>query len=244
MAFLQKRYYKASRMNQIKYGFIFLIWIGMISACRSARSQSQTLPNGFSYVKDAIPDIEVDLRYFGDHNFLGRRVVGYEKPVLIFSTQATQALIKVQAELKSQGLGLKVFDAYRPQRAVNDFIQWAAVLEDTIAKREFYPDLNKKDLFKLGYVAKRSGHSRGSTIDLTIINLSTKEELDMGGNFDFFGPVSHQDAKDISNTQMENRLKLKKVMMKYGFRPYHEEWWHFTLNNEPFPKQYFNFLIQ
>ncbi|WP_426478134.1 M15 family metallopeptidase [Chryseobacterium sp. CBSDS_008] len=220
----------------IFYGTLFLLL--------SCASQNERLLKGFVYVQDYIPDMIVDLRYFGPHNFTGRPVNGYERPVLIMSYQAVQALTKVQTQLKSQGLGLKAFDAYRPQRAVDSFEIWAKDISDTIAKSEFYPHVKKNDLFRLNYLASKSGHTRGSTIDVTLINLETKEELDMGSPFDFFGEISHQHTLLINEKQKANREILKQIMLENNFKEYNEEWWHFTLVNEPFPDTYFDFIIK
>lgn len=183
---------------------MLLIWI-LFSFFNCASQQNLYLKDGFSYVKNVIPTIETDIRYFGSHNFTGRPVVGYEAPVAILSTKATLALKNVQKELTEKGLGLKVFDGYRPQRAVTSFEIWAKDINDTIAKKEFYPEIDKRDLFVLKYIASKSGHTRGSTIDLTLINLKTKEELDMGGPFDLFGTISHHNTTEITSEQKQNR---------------------------------------
>jgi len=205
---------------------------------------AQELPEGFSYVKDIAPTIESELRYCSHDNFLGVPVEGYEEDVLITSTLTAKALKKVQDELLEKGFSLKIFDAYRPQTAVNHFVKWARAVNDTIKKQEYYPKLNKRHLFKLGYISSKSGHSRGSSVDLTIINLKTKKELDMGSPFDFFGNISHIAYEDISPQQKKNRALLRETMSKHGFRPYKNEWWHFTLRNEPFPKTFFDFPIK
>lgn len=223
---------------------LFLLLLISFFGLTSCASREDSLPEGFVYVQREIPGLILDLRYFGNHNFTGKPVAGYQKPVLIMSQSATKALKLVQKDLNRQGLGLKIFDAYRPQMAVDSFEIWAKDINDTIAKPEFYPEVDKKDLFTLGYIASKSGHSRGSTIDLTIVDLLTKKELDMGSPFDFFGTISHQDASQISALQKSNRRILKDKMLQYGFKEYHEEWWHFTLINEPFPNTYFNFPVR
>ncbi|TCP26775.1 D-Ala-D-Ala dipeptidase VanX [Tenacibaculum skagerrakense] len=205
---------------------------------------SQELPKGFSYVKDFAPSIQKELRYCSHNNFMGVPVDGYEEPVLITSTKTAIALAKVQKELVKKGLSLKVFDAYRPQTAVNHFVRWARIPDDTLTKKQYYPDVNKRHLFKLGYIATKSGHSRGSSVDLTIVHIATNTELDMGSPYDFFGVISHPDYKNLTKQQKANRYLLRKVMVANGFRPYKNEWWHFTLNNEPFPKTYFDFPIK
>jgi D-alanyl-D-alanine dipeptidase len=169
---------------------------------------------------------------------------GYEESVLIITTQAATALKKVQSELLKKELSLKIFDAYRPQKAVNHFVKWARVINDTLMKQQYYPSVNKRHLFKKGYISSRSGHSRGSTVDLTIIDLKTNKELDMGSPFDFFGISSHISYTELTKEQKENRQLLQSVMRKNGFRPYTNEWWHFTLRYEPFPKTYFKFPVK
>ena len=205
---------------------------------------AQELPKGFSYVNDIAPSIKSELRYCRDNNFLGVSVNGYNEDVLITSTLTAKALQKVQEELLQKGLSLKIFDAYRPQTAVNHFVKWAREVNDTLKKQEYYPELNKRHLFKLGYIATKSGHSRGSSVDLTIVDNKTNKELDMGSPFDFFGHISHLTYENITPTQKENRKLLRETMSKHGFRPYKNEWWHYTLRNEPFPKTYFDFPIQ
>lgn len=205
--------------------------------------QSQNLPKGFSYVKDIAPTIKRELRYCNHNNFVGIPVKGYENDVLITSTATAKALKKVQNELLKRNLSLKVFDAYRPQSAVNHFVKWAKVKNDTLTKRTYYPKLNKRNLFKLGFIASKSGHSRGSSVDLTIVD-KNGNELDMGSPFDFFGDISSTYSTKITKKQLENRLLLRKLMLKHGFKPYSKEWWHFTLRNEPFPNTYFDFPIK
>lgn len=196
--------------------FPFIILIVFFLFNCTARQESN-LEDGFSYIKNKIPTIETDIRYFGSHNFTGRPVVGYEALVAILSTKATLALEKVQNELHQIGLGLKVFDSYRPQRAVTSFEVWARDINDTIAKQEFYPEIDKKDLFVLNYIASKSGHTRGSTVDLTLINLETKQELDMGSEFDLFGTISHHNTTEITPQQKENRELLRTAMLKKWF---------------------------
>jgi D-alanyl-D-alanine dipeptidase len=205
------------------------------------------LPKGFVYLDDMIPDVQIDLRYYGQNNFLGQPVDGYKQKKCIISKQAAVALKKVQDDLKRFGLGIKVFDAYRPQQAVDHFVRWAKDIKDTKMKHIFYPDVAKKDLFKLDYIARRSSHTRGSTVDLTLISIIGKnkgQELDMGSCFDFFGKLSWPTNQSIQPQQRANRMLLQTLMVKHGFTPYHCEWWHFTLKNEPFPETYFDFPIQ
>ncbi len=205
---------------------------------------SSQLPEGFVYVTDYIPEVTVELRYFGTNNFVGTRIDGYEAETCILSLPATKALQKVQASLKKQHLGIKVFDAYRPQRAVDHFRRWARDLNDTLMKSQFYPDVAKKDLFRLEYIATKSRHSSGSTVDVTIIDLKTQKELDMGSSYDFFGKISWVSYQDLTKEQLHNRKLLQDAMLQHGFRNYPQEWWHFTLRGEPYRNQYFDFPIQ
>jgi len=204
------------------------------------------LPDGFVYVKDSIPEVIIDMLYCTNDNFLGTNVDGYNEAKPILTEEAAAALKKVENELSAYGFGIKIFDAYRPQRAVNHFVKWAKDLDDTTMKYKYYPDVDKKDLFKEGYIADRSSHSRGSTVDLTIMCFEedTTYELDMGSGFDYFGPKSWTKSRAVSSQQRANRLLLKEIMIKYGFRPYSREWWHFTFDNEPYPETYFNFPVE
>jgi zinc D-Ala-D-Ala dipeptidase len=205
------------------------------------------LPKGFVYLKDVAPEIVCDLRYLGANNFLGRPVDGYQKPRCILTRESAEALKRVQADLKRLKLGLKIFDAYRPQRGVNHFVRWAKDLSETKMKARFYPDTAKKDLFRKGFIASRSGHSRGSTVDLTVVAFNTLNqpvELDMGTEFDFFGPKSQLKTPDITPVQRANRMLLNRLMQKHGFKPYAREWWHFTLIAEPYPETYFDFPVK
>lgn len=202
------------------------------------------LPKGFVYVQDIMPSIQSELRYYSNNNFIGKPIDGYHRETIIISEPAAKALAKVQGELLKNGLSLKVYDAYRPQQAVDHFVRWAKVLNDTLMKSQYYPDVAKKDLFKKGFIAAKSGHTRGSTVDLTIIDQKTGRELDMGSPYDFFGKESHPFYDGISDVQKKNRLYLRKLMLNNGFKPYENEWWHFTLKNEPFPETYFNFPIE
>lgn len=200
------------------------------------------LPAGFVFIEDIVPGLRVDLRYTGSHNFVGRPVAGYDNARAVLTVPAANALARVQSDLKPFGLGVLVFDAYRPQRAVDDFVKWAADLSDLKTKPDFYPAVEKKNLFKEDYIAERSGHSRGSTVDLTLVSLASGEPLDMGTAFDFFGLESWPQHPHLTAQQRANRLLLQTLMVRHGFRPYPKEWWHFTLENEPFPDTYFDFL--
>ena len=225
-------------MKSLTYLLLFLISIN------TGLAQEKNLPKDFVYIKEQIPDIKLDIRYAGSNNFIGKPVNSYQKTVGILSKPATEALEKVQNDLMSQGYCLKIFDAYRPQTAVNHFIEWARNPTDTLTKAKFYPEVAKKDLFQLGYIASKSGHSRGSTIDLTIMDAKTGKELDMGSGYDFFGDISHHNTDKITKEQKANRSLLKRIMIKNGFRPYPEEWWHYTLRNEPYPETYFDFPVR
>jgi len=205
------------------------------------------LPDGFVYLNGVVPDIAMDLRYFSSDNFVGDTIDGYHGEKCIISMKAAKALAKVQIELKSMGYGLKVFDAYRPQQAVDHFVRWATDINDKKKKHRYYPEVDKSELFKQGYISSKSGHTRGSTVDLTIVYLdgpNINEELDMGTPWDFFSPKSWPSSDEVSAKQKENRMLLQEVMVKYGFKPLKEEWWHFTLKEEPFPKSYFNFPVE
>lgn len=202
------------------------------------------LPEGFVYVNSIIPNIDVELRYHGDNNFVGERIDGYNSNKLILTLESALALKKVQEELLSRNLCLLVYDGYRPQQSVDHFIAWSKKNNDTINKHAFYPDVDKANLFIEDYIAIRSGHSKGSTVDVTIIDGNTNEPLDMGSGFDFFGEASWVDYKNITENQKENRRLLQNVMLKHGFKNYNKEWWHFTLINEPFPHTYFDFPVE
>ncbi|APY00836.1 D-alanyl-D-alanine dipeptidase [Lacinutrix venerupis] len=202
------------------------------------------LPKGFVYAKNEIPTVNVDLQYCGDYNFVGSIIDGYNANVAIMTKQTALALKKVQQELAKQNLSIKIYDAYRPQRAVNHFVRWAKVINDTLMKQQFYPREDKRNLFKKGYIASKSRHSSGSTLDVTIVDLETGKPLDMGSPYDFFGKESWVENKDLTNEQSKNRQTLQKVMLANGFRNYAQEWWHFTLRGEPYRNQYFDFLVE
>jgi D-alanyl-D-alanine dipeptidase len=218
----------------------------LISSIIFCSSFANSLPNGFVELKTLIPTIELDIRYYTSDNFVGERIDGYESPKAILTIQAAEALKNVQAELSNFNLGLKVFDAYRPQRAVDHFVRWAKDPNDIKMKKSYYPEVNKEDLFIEGYIAEKSGHSRGSTVDVTIVSFNDKKsvELDMGTNWDFFSPKSWPSSANITPQQRANRMLLQNVMRKYGFKPLKEEWWHFTLENEPYPDHYFDFPVK
>ena len=197
----------------------------------------------FVLISEAVPDVILEIRYYSTYNFVGDRIDGYEEPLAFCTREAAAALKEVSDDLKEQGYRLKIFDAYRPQRAVTNFMNWALDAEDTRMKEYFYPELEKDVLFPLGYIAAHSGHSRGSTFDLTLFDMNTEREVDMGGTFDYFGELSHPDYTDITEEQYNNRMILRDAMLAHGFRPLDGEWWHFTLEDEPYPDTYFTFPI-
>ena len=199
--------------------------------------------SGFVVLTDIVPEIEVELRYYTNYNFIGDRIRGYEEPVALVTKETAYALKKVNSELAPLGYTLKVYDAYRPQKAVDHFVEWARDLNDVRMKNYFYPEEKKENLFSNGFIATRSGHSRGSTVDVTLYDVRNECDVDMGGTFDYFGELSHPDYKNITTEQYANRMLLRETMMKHGFKPLAEEWWHFTLADEPFPDVYFTFPV-
>ena len=209
-----------------------------------SQMNAQILKKGFSYLLEVDESIQQELRYFSSNNFIGKKIDGYKKNTVIISNAAAKALKKVQAELIQMGLSLKVYDAYRPQQSVDHFVRWAKKLNDTLMKQSFYPTVRKSDLFKLGFIASKSGHTRGSSVDLSIVEIKTNKEIDMGSSYDFFGATSYSLYKKLSSRQEKNRMFLRNIMIKNGFNPYDKEWWHYTLVDEPFPNTYFNFDIE
>ncbi len=200
-------------------------------------------PSGFVLLSDVIPHIVQEIRYFSTYNFVGERIDGYEEPCALLTKEAARALKTVSNEMMVQGYRLKIFDAYRPATAVKHFVLWGLEDQDIRMKPYFYPDLEKTELFSKGYVAKQSRHSRGSTVDLTLLDMRTGKEVDMGSPFDLFGELSHPDCRDVTDEQYENRMILQKVMVRNGFKPIDCEWWHFTLEDEPYPDTYFDFPL-
>lgn len=207
-------------------------------------AKKRELPEGFVYADEVLEHAFYDIRYYSEYNFVGEQIDGYHAPFAILSVQAAKALKKAEQELEPLGYSLLIYDAYRPQKAVEHFKKWAADEQDVKMKEEFYPDIDKKNVFKLGYLSQRSGHSRGSTVDLTLADQVTGEPLDMGGIHDFLGEISAHDAAGLTEAQAKNRLLLKEMMMAAGFKPYNKEWWHYTLNYEPYPKKYFDFDVE
>lgn len=242
--------------------------LGSLSGVAETTPDSETLPEGFVYLDAVDATIVQEMRYATDHNFLGRPVKGYESARCILSEPTARALAQVQASLKEQHLSLKVYDCYRPQTAVNDFVEWGKNLDDQRMKAEFYPRVEKRDVFPLGYIMDKSGHSRGSTVDLTLVPIPVPKQgqyrsaqhllsciapkgkrfndnsLEMGTGYDCFDPLAHTMSPDISATAHQNRRQLKSSMEQAGFKNLREEWWHYTLRQEPFPQTYFDFPVK
>ena len=217
----------------------------------------------FVTLTDAVPDAILEIRYYGTYNFVGTRIDGYRQPTALLTKAAADSLRAVSDDVIRQGYRLKIYDAYRPQKGVDHFVRWAANIPDTLMKTYFYPDLDKSVLFEQEYIYEKSGHTRGSTVDLTLFDMTTEKELDMGGTFDWFGPESHPDfcgnpetgqytgdnhkspaGRSITEAQFRNRMILRQAMLRHGFKPLDSEWWHFTLRNEPFPDTYFTFPVR
>ncbi len=217
----------------------------------------------FVTLTDAVPDAILEIRYYGTYNFVGKRIDGYLQPTALLTRQAADSLRAVSDDVMAQGYRLKIYDTYRPQKAVDHFMRWGADIADTLMRAYFYPDLDKKVLFPQEYICERSGHTRGSTLDLTLFDMTTEKELDMGGTFDWFGPESHPDfcgnpetgeytgdnrkspqGRSITEDQFRHRMILRRAMMRHGFKPFDTEWWHFTLKDEPFPDTYFTFPVK
>ncbi|MBR0405521.1 MAG: M15 family metallopeptidase [Eggerthellaceae bacterium] len=199
--------------------------------------------SGFVLLADYVPSIIQEIRYYSTYNFIGDRIDGYEEPCALMTAEAARALRSVSNEMGALGYRLKVFDAYRPASAVKHFVLWSIDDLDLRMKPFFYPDLDKEDLFLRGYIAKQSSHSRGSTVDLTLLEMETGREVDMGGPFDLFSEVSHPDYRGITDEQYNNRMFLRDSMLRNGFKPIDCEWWHFTLVDEPYPDTYFDFPV-
>lgn len=237
---------KFNKLTLVSRCLVVLLTLSILQGYSDIMAQTKTItrPAEFVDLQESIPNIRLDVRYFSEDNFVGAVIDGYCAGKILITEAAAQALSRVQDELGSFGLGLKVFDAYRPQRAVDDFVRWAKDLGDTRMKSIYYPTVAKENLFRDGYIAEHSGHSRGSTIDLTLVDLISGEELDMGTSWDFFDPKSSPDNSQISTQGRANRNLLAAVMTKHGFKALAEEWWHFTLVDEPFPDTYFDFPVQ
>lgn len=227
-----------------KYLFLFvatLLGVG-VNAFEMEELKMSKDSSGFVRITDVVPDVILEPRYYSTYNFVGSRIDGYTAADMRLTKEAAAALLKVSDEVKRDGYRLKIYDAYRPQRAVNHFVRWAEALDDTLMRQYFYPEKEKDVLFEQGYIAEHSGHSRGSTVDLTLFDMKTGLDVDMGGTFDWFGLRSHPSYKDdLTEEQYANRMYLRAKMMDAGFAPITTEWWHFTLINEPYADTYFDF---
>ena len=199
--------------------------------------------SGFVLLADYVPGIIQEIRYYSTYNFIGERIDGYEEPCAILTREAARALKAVSNELNVQGYRLKIFDAYRPACAVRYFVLWGIEDQDIRMKPYFYPELEKQELFAQGYIASQSSHSRGSTVDLTLLDMGTGKEVDMGSPFDLFSEISHPSYRGITEKQYDNRMILQHAMVRNGFCPIDCEWWHFTLKDEPYPDIYFEFPV-
>ncbi len=227
----------------------------LLSSCSLPASNEAQEPNSTAYVSEydasgfvslseTVPNVILEIRYYSEYNFVGDRIDGYEEPCALISREAADALSGAAHDAEELGYMLKIYDAYRPQTAVNNFIKWAEDIDDTRMKDYFYPELDKSVLFDQGYIAAKSGHSRGSTVDLTLFDMRTGKDVDMGGVFDYFGERSHPDyIGDLTPEQINNRNILRNIMTENGFNPLDTEWWHFTLNNEPYKDTYFDFPV-
>ena len=224
----------------------------VVSSCRKTNVEAEVSTvnptedtSQFVTLTDVVPDVILEIRYFGTYNFVGDRIDGYLEPTALLTKQAADSLRAVSDDVIKLGYRLKIYAAYRPQMAVDHFVRWAADFDDTRMKSYFYPNLEKNVLFPQEYICEKSGHTRGSTLDLTLFDMTTEKELDMGGTFDWFGPESHPDyTEGITKQQFQNRMILRDAMMRHGFKPFNTEWWHFTLENEPFPDTYFTFPVK
>lgn len=229
-----------------------------ITAC-NGNSEKSVDPNdssAFVTITDVVPDVILEIRYFSTFNFVGTRIDGYMEPTALLTKRAADSLKAVSDDLVRHGYRLKIYDAYRPQCAVDHFVRWSQDINDTLMKKYFYPSLDKSVLFPQLYICERSGHTRGSTVDLTLFDMTTGKDVDMGGTFDWFGEESHPDFSgdpetlfydkdgELTREQFDNRMMLRAAMMKHGFMPFPTEWWHFTLKDEPFPDTYFRFHVQ
>ena len=241
----------------------------MASCCKDCKKDSEVCSEDHSQfvtLTDVVPDAILEIRYYGTYNFVGARIDGYEEPTALLTKQAADSLKAVSDDVMAMGYRLKIYDAYRPQKGVDHFVRWAADIPDTLMKRFFYPDLDKSVLFEQEYIYEKSGHTRGSTVDLTLFDMTTEKEVDMGGTFDWFGPESHPDfcgnpetgeykalpptasvqeqKRSLTPEQFKNRMLLRQAMLRHGFKALDSEWWHFTLKDEPFPDTYFTFPVK
>ena len=227
---------------------ILRLLLSLLAISLSLGATAQERPAAFVDAATVVPGLIVEMRYIGSHNFVGAPIDGYDKPICYLTRPAAAALAEVARDLAPRGLVLKVFDCYRPVRAVAHFVRWARDLRDQARKAEYYPQVDKRNLFRDGYIAARSGHSRGSTVDITLARrdggLGKPEELDMGTPFDFFSPRAAPSDRTVSVEAQANRALLAQAMRRGGFVPYNKEWWHFTLRNEPYPDTIFDFPVR
>ena len=223
-------------------GAIAVVLTALLAGC--AHLDAAKDDSGFVPLAEAVPDAILEIRYYSTYNFVGDRVDGYERPVAYLTKEAAAALRAASDDCVARGYRLKIYDAYRPQRAVSHFMRWAKDVGDVRMKPYFYPNLDKSVLFEQGYIAEKSGHSRGSTVDLTLFDMKTEKEVDMGGTFDWFGEESHPDFQSVTEAQLANRMLLREIMLAHDFKPLAEEWWHFTLKDEPYPDTYFDFPVR
>jgi zinc D-Ala-D-Ala dipeptidase len=247
---------------------LMLVLFLALAAPASADVVEQAPPGAFVSLHDVDPSIVVEMRYLTNHNFIGRRIPGYRENVCLLTKQAAEALARVQARVRADGYSLKVYDCYRPQRSVDAFVRWGKDLSDQRMKAEFYPRVRKSRVFKEGYIATQSGHSRGSTMDLTLIKLPARKQeryhrgdrlrdcaaprskrfgdntIDMGTGYDCFDPLAHPYAKRFRGKVRRNRLRLREPMIAAGFKGLETEWWHFTLRDEPYPETFFDFPME
>jgi len=253
--------------------FVLCLFAGMYFAACSQNSHAEKVvtenqvatddASDFVVITDVVPDAILEIRYYSTYNFVGTRIDGYLEPIALLTRRAADSLRAVSEDVIAQGYRLKIFDAYRPQMAVDHFVRWAADIPDTMMKTYFYPELDKSVLFAQGYISAKSGHTRGSTVDLTLFDMNAEKEVDMGGTFDWFGVESHPNfggnpstggysrdsctspaGRTITAEQFANRMILRRAMLRHGFRPIGSEWWHFTLRDEPYPNTYFTFPVQ
>jgi zinc D-Ala-D-Ala dipeptidase len=239
---INRRPLQLDRFAYLPFGLCgLLVVFGIVFA--GAPASAEDRPAAFVDAATVVPGLVIEMRYAGTHNFVGRRIDGYAAPHCLLTRPAAAALAEVARDLAPRGLAVKAFDCYRPTRAVANFVRWARDLNDTAGKAEFYPRVDKSTLFRDGYISSRSGHSRGSTIDMTLVHTGDGE-LDMGTPFDFFSPLSWPSAAGVGAEAKANRALLAAAMTRRGFRPYVKEWWHFTLGGEPFPNTYFDFPVQ
>lgn len=222
----------------IEMGPVYLKWV--IDETEKPLRYSDACQD-FVSIGEYIPDVLLEIRYYSSFNFVGERIDGYVEPLALLTEEAAAALAEVSAEAVSKGYRLKIFDAYRPKKAVDHFMAWAKDIHDIRMKEFFYPQLDKEVLIPEGYIAAHSSHSRGSTLDLTLFDMKEGRDADMGGPFDYFGELSHPSYRNITEKQYRNRMILREMMERHGFAGIETEWWHYTLVNEPYPDTYFTF---